>query len=104
MFCYLYLSQPIFLINRDSLLGKVLRLDVDHRDEGLAYSIPSSNPYFCVDDCPTWRQEIYAYGIRNIWRCDLDEGDPTTGLHLKSYRHIGFQLKYHISQFTKWQI
>ena len=52
---------------------------MDHGDDGLAYSMPSSNPYACSNDCPTWQKEIFAYGFRNLWRCDVDEGHPMTG-------------------------
>ena len=59
----------------------MLRIDVDSPpDPGLNYKVPDDNP-FVGDNRPTsgTRQEIYAYGIRNIWRCDVDEGDPETG-------------------------
>jgi len=52
-----------------SLLGKILRIDVDDRDEGLAYSIPRDNPFV---DRPDARGEIWAYGFRNIWRLGFD--------------------------------
>ena len=45
------------------------------------YSIPADNPF--VNDSNS-RPEIYAFGIRNIWRCDKDEGDRVTGLNKKS--------------------
>jgi glucose/arabinose dehydrogenase len=51
------------------LFGKVLRLDVDHKDSGKNYAIPRDNPF--VDrrgTCP----EIWAYGLRNIWRMAFD--------------------------------
>lgn len=57
------------------LMGKVLRIDVD---SGNPYSIPPDNPF--VND-PDARPEIYAYGVRNMWRADVDEGDPVTGMH-----------------------
>lgn len=60
-----------------SLLGKVLRLDVDKPPSGnLSYAIPSDNPF--VDQAGV-RPEIYAYGVRNIWRCGVDPGDKITG-------------------------
>ncbi len=58
---------------RETWLGKVLRLDVDGKEP---YDIPPDNPF--LNDQYAM-PEIYAYGIRNIWRCDVDEGDPETG-------------------------
>ncbi|XP_029373445.1 HHIP-like protein 1 [Echeneis naucrates] len=62
--------------NRSALLGKVLRLDVDNNDDGAPYSIPSDNPFLGDKEA---RPEIYAYGVRNMWRCSIDRGDPATG-------------------------
>ncbi len=53
-----------------------MRIDVDNTDPGKTYRVPNDNPFFNEANA---RSEIYAYGIRNIWRCDLDEGDPITG-------------------------
>ena len=52
--------------NRSTFLGKILRIDVDH---GSPYAIPSSNP-FAGDSTKT--QEIFAFGLRNPWRCSFD--------------------------------
>jgi glucose/arabinose dehydrogenase len=57
--------------NRDVLLGKILRLDVDHGDP---YVIPADNPFVGQAGA---RGEIWAYGLRNPWRFAFD---PTTGL------------------------
>ncbi|XP_033848386.3 HHIP-like protein 1 [Acipenser ruthenus] len=61
--------------NKSSLLGKVLRVDVDDNSSGPPYRIPPDNPF--VTD-PRSRPEIYAYGVRNMWRCSVDRGDPLT--------------------------
>ncbi|XP_065486958.1 HHIP-like protein 2 [Caloenas nicobarica] len=62
--------------NKSALLGKVLRIDVDGKSpDGKPYRIPPDNPF--VPDpqaCP----EVYAYGVRNTWRCAVDRGDPVT--------------------------
>lgn len=57
----------------DHLLSKLLRLDVDHPDEGREYSIPKDNPFV---DMPGARGETWAYGFRNPWRMTVD---PKTG-------------------------
>lgn len=63
---------------RQSLLGKVLRIDVNTEayDSSIAYIIPRDNPFVGNS---SFRPEIYAYGVRNIWRCGKDRGDPVTG-------------------------
>jgi glucose/arabinose dehydrogenase len=54
--------------NKKSLLGALLRLDVDHGDP---YSIPTSNPYATASDA---RPELWAKGLRNPWRFSFDQG------------------------------
>ncbi|XP_067883907.1 HHIP-like protein 1 isoform X2 [Heterodontus francisci] len=62
--------------NKSSLLGKVLRIDVNHNDNGPPYRIPADNPFVQERGA---RPEVYAYGVRNMWRCSVDRGDPVTG-------------------------
>ncbi len=52
--------------NPQSLLGKMLRLDVHG---GTPYAIPTDNPY--VND-PRFLPEIWAIGLRNPWRFSFD--------------------------------
>ncbi len=54
--------------DRSTLLGKILRIDVDHTDPGLRYRIPADNPF----RVPGERGEIYASGLRNPWRFSFD--------------------------------
>ncbi|EMP30993.1 HHIP-like protein 1 [Chelonia mydas] len=61
--------------NKSTLLGKVLRINVDNNDHGPLYRIPPDNPF--VSD-PKARPEVYAYGVRNMWRCSFDRGEPYT--------------------------
>ncbi|MGM0366106.1 MAG: PQQ-dependent sugar dehydrogenase, partial [Actinomycetota bacterium] len=56
--------------NPENLLGKILRIDIDKRDTGLNYSIPSGNPF--KNNNQGYREEIYAYGLRNPWRFSFD--------------------------------
>ena len=55
--------------NIDELLGKILRIDVDHPAGGQAYSSPPGNPF--VGATPG-RDEIYALGLRNPFRFSFD--------------------------------
>ncbi len=55
--------------NLKTLLGKVLRIDVDNKDPGKNYAIPRGNPFV---DRPDAAGEIWAYGLRNIWRMSFD--------------------------------
>jgi glucose/arabinose dehydrogenase len=68
---YLYLSvgeggkASLNAQNPSTLLGKILRIDVDGGDP---YAIPDSNPYRSGGGAP----EVIAYGLRNPWRTWID--------------------------------
>jgi glucose/arabinose dehydrogenase len=56
--------------NIDDLLGKILRIDVDHPQSAeVPYSSPSSNPF---SGSTAGRDEIFATGFRNPWRFSFD--------------------------------
>ena len=57
--------------NIDTLLGKILRLDVhgdDFPDPNTNYAVPPNNPFVGVAGA----DEIFAYGLRNPWRPSFD--------------------------------
>jgi glucose/arabinose dehydrogenase len=58
----------------ESLLGKILRIDVDNTSNGNNYAIPSNNPFVSNSNA---LDEIWAYGLRNPWKFsfDRDNGD-----------------------------
>lgn len=69
--------------NTASLLGKMLRIDVNSRSttgsgakaKQLPYGFPKDNPFVTEPD--KWgsigvRREIYAWGLRNVWRYSWD--------------------------------
>ncbi|CAI8609984.1 unnamed protein product [Vicia faba] len=72
-----------FSQNKKSLLGKIMRLDVDNIPSasevsklGLwgSYSIPKDNPFSEDKDL---EPEIWALGLRNPWRCSFDSEKPS---------------------------
>ena len=51
-------------------LGNILRIDVDGSQNGNNYAIPADNPF--VDNTQGYREEVFAYGLRNPWRFSFD--------------------------------
>jgi glucose/arabinose dehydrogenase len=56
--------------DRTTLLGSLLRIDIDQTSQGRNYSVPSDNPF--VNNTKGYKEEIYAYGLRNPWRFSFD--------------------------------
>ncbi|WP_339630933.1 PQQ-dependent sugar dehydrogenase [Bizionia echini] len=52
-----------------TLLGKLLRIDVNNSGNGLNYAIPADNPFISNTNA---LDEIWAYGLRNPWRFSFD--------------------------------
>lgn len=74
--------------NLGTLLGKLLRLDVDSGDP---YGIPPTNPFAKIAGA---RSEIWSYGLRNPWRFSFDRetGDIWIGdVGQNRYEEIDFQ-------------
>ncbi len=56
--------------NPKTLLGAILRIDVNKTQGGKNYAIPADNPFA---DGKNGSPEVYAYGLRNPWRMSFDE-------------------------------
>ncbi|XP_015882685.2 HIPL1 protein [Ziziphus jujuba] len=72
-----------FSQNKKSLLGKIMRLNVDNIPSAADinklglwgnYSIPKDNPFSEDTDL---QPEIWALGLRNPWRCSFDSERPS---------------------------
>lgn len=61
--------------NRQSLLGKFLRIDVKDTTATTHYKIPPDNPL--VSDTTGLKKELWTWGMRNPWRWSFD---PVTGV------------------------
>ncbi len=57
--------------NLKSLLGKILRIDVDKKISDKNYAIPDDNPY--KGNSYGHKEEIFAWGLRNVWRFSFDQ-------------------------------
>lgn len=53
-----------------SYLGKILRIDVNKNENGKLYGIPFDNTF--KGNTQGYLEEIYAYGLRNVWRFSFD--------------------------------
>jgi hypothetical protein len=74
--------------NINALLGKLLRIDVDH---GSPYAIPPTNPFAAAG---AGAHEIWSYGLRNPWRFSFDRqtGDLYIGdVGQDLYEEVDFQ-------------
>lgn len=62
--------------NINTLLGKIIRIDIDNPDtaNGLNYSSPTTNPFYGA--AVAGRDEIFAVGMRNPYRFSFDRGRP----------------------------
>jgi glucose/arabinose dehydrogenase len=60
--------------NLETLLGSILRIDVQDHGEGTSYAIPETNPFYNSEN---YRSEIWAYGLRNPWGFDFDTESGT---------------------------
>ncbi len=58
--------------NLNSLLGKLLRIDVNNSSASNPYAIPADNPF--VGNASV-RDEIWAYGLRNPWKFSFDSAN-----------------------------
>ena len=56
--------------NRETLLGTIIRIDVNEIDTSTPYRIPIDNPFLGIAGV---RPEIWAYGLRNPWRMAFDQ-------------------------------
>lgn len=51
------------------LLGSMLRIDVDHPQQGKTYAVPKDNPFVGLSGA---RSEIWSYGHRQVWKFSFD--------------------------------
>ena len=55
--------------NKGTLLGAILRIEINNGPGNVSYFVPDDNPYVGVSGA---RREIWAHGLRNPWRFSFD--------------------------------
>jgi len=61
--------------NPKDWFGSILRIDVDHPEDGKAYGIPKDNPIKRSAQFGHWAPEVYCIGLRNVWKFTFDRKD-----------------------------
>lgn len=77
--------------NKNTLLGKLLRIDVNSTNGSTNYAIPPTNPF--IGQANT-KEEIWAYGLRNAWKFSFDKltGDIWIGdVGQNAWEEVNFQ-------------
>ncbi len=81
--------------NLGTLLGKIVRIDVNRTCGAKPYCVPASNPFVGV---PGARAEIWLYGLRNPWRFSVDPVDGSLWIG-----DVGQGLVEEINHIRPWQ-
>ena len=81
--------------NLGTLLGKIVRIDVNRTCGAKPYCVPSSNPFVRVSGA---RPEIWLYGLRNPWRFSVDPVDGSLWIG-----DVGQGLVEEINHIRPWQ-
>ncbi|GAC1464983.1 MAG: PQQ-dependent sugar dehydrogenase [Isosphaeraceae bacterium] len=63
--------------NPTDWFGSILRIDVDHPGNGKPYGIPKDNPRAKGGKYARWAPEVYAIGLRNVWKFTFDRETGT---------------------------
>jgi len=78
-----------------TLLGKIVRIDVNRACGAKPYCVPPSNPFVRT---PGARPEIWLYGLRNPWRFSVDPVDNSLWIG-----DVGQGLVEEINHIRPWQ-
>jgi glucose/arabinose dehydrogenase len=81
--------------NLGTLLGKIVRIDVNRTCGAKPYCVPSGNPFVGVAGA---RPEIWLYGLRNPWRFSVDPADGSLWIG-----DVGQGLVEEINHIRPWQ-
>ncbi len=67
--------------NPSDFFGSILRIDVDQTVANRRYGIPADNPALRDPKFRNWAPEVYAIGLRNVWKFSFDRetGDLWAG-------------------------